>query len=57
VLTGGQKQRLARALVSRPRVRPHSTALGALTHRISMQKMLERLWLDQRLTAISSPAI
>ncbi|TIV82774.1 MAG: ATP-binding cassette domain-containing protein [Mesorhizobium sp.] len=48
VLSGGQKQRvaLARALVDEP-----LGALDALT-RIEMQQLLERIWLDQKFTAV-----
>lgn len=55
-LSGGQKQRiaLARALVSHPRVLALDEPLGALDAltRISMQKLLERIWREQGFTAL-----
>ena len=56
VLSGGQKQRvaLARALVGNPKVLAFDEPLGALDAltRISMQRLLERVWRDQGFTAI-----
>jgi sulfonate transport system ATP-binding protein len=56
VLSGGQKQRVAfaRALVGNPRLLAFDEPLGALDAltRISMQRLLERVWRDQGFTAI-----